>query len=303
MKDTLTRASRILPDHSPCARSRLSLFTFPISQPIVLRKRESGLHRCAGLVPRKPTKPWSSRILLALTRQSQSSSCSPVRVRTSLSELLNHLVGQGSAKSDQFPMHLSNSMTARFPARSRVGQVRINRHLSSARLPVREMSHSSTNARRWHGRCQPARSPVDVRRRLARTEPGAPLASPGSVRRPWDSIAMAFWGAQWRGGLLLPSQPGFCYSRPDGATASPPEPHQDFSSLVESICCLCGLWKRFLSCSSIVSDPGLGSPVQFLDGVRATRLTFRWDDQGARPRRMSRWQIHDDGAKRAPTSK
>lgn len=46
MKDTLPRASRILPDHSPCARSRLSLFTFPISQPIVLRKRESGSHRC-----------------------------------------------------------------------------------------------------------------------------------------------------------------------------------------------------------------------------------------------------------------
>src|SRR5215467_10729680 len=46
MKDTLTRAVRILPDHSPYARSRLSLCTFPISQPIVLRKRESGSHRC-----------------------------------------------------------------------------------------------------------------------------------------------------------------------------------------------------------------------------------------------------------------
>jgi hypothetical protein len=53
----LMRASRILPDHSPCARSRLSVFTFPISQPIVLRKRESGLHRCAGLVPHQQHNP------------------------------------------------------------------------------------------------------------------------------------------------------------------------------------------------------------------------------------------------------
>ncbi len=182
------------------ALDEFELVHFPLNQPIVLRKRESGSHRCfvsfhtsnktlefanlAGSYPfesvvelfpcaraqhlsellnqlvgqlrlRVQRLEQRQRFLFvglqfrrSAKKQEDSLSCEhrrPWKLIGSLGVLpplgkvtnhllVHHLVGQGSAKSDQFPMQLSDIMTARFPSLSEVGQVRINRHLSSARL-------------------------------------------------------------------------------------------------------------------------------------------------------------------------
>jgi hypothetical protein len=59
---------------------------------------------------------------------------------------------------------------------------------------------------------------------------------------------------------------------------------------MEPICRLRGSWNRFAGGGSVVSEPGLGSPIQFLEGLTSVLDV------------LSRLQIQQDCPELAPTS-